>query len=228
MEWDRRGQVPHTVEVLPYPCVNLVLARGVVRVHGVGRRRFAYVLEGRDSVFGVKFRPGGFHPFLGSDVSALTDRAVPIEGVFGEAGAAFARALAGCDEREGRIALADGFLRGLRPEPDPRAELAAGVVGLAMLDETIDRVADLAARCGTTPRSLQRLFQAYVGVPPKWVLQRRRLHHAAARLEQGSGGLAALALDLGYFDQAHLTRDFRALVGRPPARYAVAAGSATA
>jgi AraC-like DNA-binding protein len=228
VEWDRRGQPPHTVEVLPYPCVNLVLARGVARLHGVGRKRFAYVLEGRDSVFGVKFRPGGFHPFLGSDVSALTDRAVPVEEVFGAAGAAFAEALAGCHEREGRITLAEDFLRGRRPKPDPRAELAAGAVGLAMLDESIDRVGELAARCGTTPRALQRLFQAYVGVPPKWVLQRRRLQAAAARLEQGAGGLAALALDLGYFDQAHLTREFGALVGRPPARYAVAADPATA
>jgi AraC-like DNA-binding protein len=42
------------------------------------------------------------------------------------------------------------------------------------------------------------------------------------------GGLAALALDLGYFDQADLTRELRALVGRPPARYAVAADPATA
>jgi len=52
------------------------------------------------------------------------------------------------------------------------------------------------------------------------VLRRARLHEAAARAESGTAvDWAALASDLGYADQAHLTRDFTATVGVPPARY---------
>lgn len=70
-------------------------------------------------------------------------------------------------------------------------------------------------------RSLQRLFAEYVGASPKWVLRRARLHEAAARAEEEAGiDWAALAADLGYCDQAHLTRDFTAAVGAPPAKYA--------
>jgi len=60
-----------------------------------------------------------------------------------------------------------------------------------------------------------------VGASPKWVLRRARLHEAAARADEGAGiDWARLAADLGYADQAHLTRDFTAAVGSPPGRYA--------
>ena len=73
---------------------------------------------------------------------------------------------------------------------------------------------------GLSARSMQRLFRRYLGVTPKWVLQRYRLHAAAERIAGGEGDLARLALDLGYFDQAHFIKDFKALVGRTPAGYA--------
>jgi len=82
-------------------------------------------------------------------------------------------------------------------------------------------VGQLAGACGIPERRLQRLFADYVGVSPKWVMRRARLHEAALRAESGGGvDWAALAADLGYADQAHLTRDFTATLGVPPAQYA--------
>jgi AraC-like DNA-binding protein len=70
-------------------------------------------------------------------------------------------------------------------------------------------------------------------VSPKWVLQRYRLHEAAERIAEGREALAdgeaagrhrwdwaATALELGYVDQAHFIRDFKALIGASPAQYA--------
>jgi AraC-like DNA-binding protein len=81
-------------------------------------------------------------------------------------------------------------------------------------------VEQAAARFEVTPRTLQRLFAEYVGVSPKAVLRRARLHEAAQRADNGSVDWAALAADLGYSDQAHLVRDFRAHLGTTPAAYA--------
>jgi AraC-like DNA-binding protein len=81
----------------------------------------------------------------------------------------------------------------------------------------------LAQVSGQPARRLQRLFADYVGVSPKWVMRRARLHEAALRAEAGgaaSVNWAGLAADLGYADQAHLTRDFTATIGVPPTRYA--------
>lgn len=69
-------------------------------------------------------------------------------------------------------------------------------------------------------RTLQRLFRRHVGVGPKWVLGRYRLHAAAEQLAAGERhDWTTLALDLGYFDHAHFIRDFSAVAGRSPAEY---------
>jgi len=69
-------------------------------------------------------------------------------------------------------------------------------------------------------RALQRLFQQYVGVPPKWAIQRYRLQEVAGKLNSGVViDWAKLAVDLGYFDQAHLIKDFKMLVGKTPTEY---------
>ncbi|MGL5850453.1 MAG: helix-turn-helix domain-containing protein, partial [Phycicoccus sp.] len=78
----------------------------------------------------------------------------------------------------------------------------------------------VARRAGTTQRTLQRLFTHYVGVGPKWVLARYRMHDAVADLDAGfDGSLADLAHRYGWYDQAHFTRDFTALVGVTPGEY---------
>lgn len=87
-------------------------------------------------------------------------------------------------------------------------------------DRTLLRAQDVAARAGASVRSRQRLFAAYSGVSPKAVLARYRLQNAAASIDAGElDDLAGLAAALGWFDQAHFSRQFRAVVGGPPGEY---------
>jgi AraC-like DNA-binding protein len=101
-----------------------------------------------------------------------------------------------------------------------------GRIAHALLhDRTITRVDQVCARFDVKPRTLQRLFQRYVGVSPKWVLRRYRLHEAAARLAEGTSGTwAEVAAELGYFDQPHFAelaeRTIRHLSATSPARSA--------
>jgi AraC-like DNA-binding protein len=125
------------------------------------------------------------------------------------------------------IAAAAGLLRRRGLAPDPVVEQVAGLVGRITEDPGLRRVAQLAEVSGLPERRLQRLFADYVGVSPKWVMRRARLHEAALRVEAdgpASVDWAALAADLGYADQAHLTRDFTATLGVPPSRYAAGPG----
>ena len=81
----------------------------------------------------------------------------------------------------------------------------------------VDLVAALAA---TSVRSLQRLFAGSVGISPRSVLARYRLQDAAAAIDAGGvDDLAGPAASLGWFDQAHFSRDLRAVVGVPPSAY---------
>ena len=124
------------------------------------------------------------------------------------------------------MGLAESLLSSVLPERDPVAEQVAALVSRITDDPGLRRVDELSAASGMTARTLQRLFADYVGVSPKWVMRRARLHEAAECADSGEPvDWACLASDLGYADQAHLTRDFTVTIGVPPVRYATTAGS---
>ena len=80
----------------------------------------------------------------------------------------------------------------------------------------------LAGELGLSKRGLQRLFAEYVGIGPKWVIRRYRLHEVTARMAAGGAiDWAVLAADLGYADQGHFIRDFKSMFGGPPTWYAL-------
>jgi AraC-like DNA-binding protein len=100
------------------------------------------------------------------------------------------------------------------------AAQVAELVAAAEADRSLTRAEGLAARAGLSLRSLQRVFTEYVGIGPKWVIQRYRILDAAAAAHGGDPvDWAALAAELGFSDQAHLTRVFTQVVGTPPATY---------
>ncbi|WP_218717304.1 AraC family transcriptional regulator [Nocardia sp. MH4] len=201
---------PYRQLVVPLPNVHLSLRDGRAEVHGPSSSHVYRELSGAGSVFGVAFRPGMFRPFLGGPVAELRDRTVDAATVFG---------------RELPVAAdvdsVERFLVERLPAPDPQAELAARVVDAIAGDIEVTRVEAIADRFGLSVRGLQRMFAEYVGLGPKWVVRRYRLHEITERL---AGGVvidwAATAADLGYADQAHLSRDFRRIFGEPPTRYA--------
>lgn len=204
-----RYREPYRQKIVPYPNVHLTFGDGTATVTGVATRFTTRVLAGNSGVFGVAFRPGCFRPFLGGPVSALTDRVVDAGEIFRDLPA-----------EPGRDAV-EAFLHTHLPASDPAAFEAADIVATIAAHPELTRVDDLARRCGTSVRQLQRLFAEYVGVGPKWVIRRYRLREVTARLESGAPvDWAALAADLGYADQAHFARDFKDLFGEPPTAYA--------
>ena len=208
-EWDLRGQEPYRQKIVPYPTVQLTFRDGDALVRGPERGHVVRVLEGRSRVFGVTFRPGCFRPFLGTSVSTITGRALPASAVFGPG-------LPPGDQQE-----VEKFLRARLPAPDPLAGQAADIVALVQAEPQLTRVDELAARAGVGIRRLQRLFAEYVGLGPKWVIRRYRLHEVGERLASGVDiDWVRLAGELGYADQAHFIRDFTAIVGESPTRYA--------
>lgn len=127
------------------------------------------------------------------------------------------------DDEDARVAALDAFLIP-RVRAGPRvlaqADLAMGLADRIRTDRTIRRVADFAQAEGMSVRALQRLFAGYVGVSPKWVLLRYRVHEALERAASDAEvDWAALAAELGYSDQAHLIREVSATVGVPPTAY---------
>lgn len=236
--WMVRWDLPHgdsfTQEVLPHPCANLSLERSTVsarggsrrgvEVHGLGTRRFVAKLAGRGVVLGTKLTPAGLHALARVPVATTVDRVVAMDEVVG--GAPALGAIDDLPPDEAFAGLCDAmsaFIRVRLDEVglDPAVPRVNALVARVRVDRTILRAEDLAREDGSSLRQLQRLFRRTLGVGPKWVVRRTRVQEAAERVAAGLRvPWARTAQELGYYDQAHLIRDFRAQIGFTPEAYA--------
>ncbi|MEU2198996.1 helix-turn-helix domain-containing protein [Isoptericola sp. NPDC019482] len=238
VRWDLPPGAEFTQVVIPHPNANVVAETDGFAVHGIPGGLFSRTLRGAGAVLGTKLRPGALRVLVGGPGALRPGLVVPaaaaLPGPRGPSASdvedagrrAVAAARAGDDE-----AAVAAVTPALRAAADgrrtPRSALAldrvARVLGAVVAGELGPDagVADLAALVGTSPRSLQRLFADWVGVSPKWVLQRHRVHLAADLLAADPAlPLADLAGAVGYYDQAHLGVDFARALGTTPAAYA--------
>ncbi|MEU6830658.1 AraC family transcriptional regulator [Nocardia beijingensis] len=222
--WDLRGRPPYRAEVLSYPSVNVTFERSETRtggfVNGVTTTKFIRELSGLGETFGIRFRAGGFGAFTGLDVGSFRDRAVPLAEVLPDAGSLTERVL-DAPTIEGRRRVVEEYLADHPAVEDPTYRLVLRIIDAMAADQELIRVDQIAERFDMPVRTLQRMFRRYVGAGPKWVLRRYRLQDGADLLAKGrTEDLAALAAELGYFDQAHFSREFTAEVGMAPLEYA--------
>ncbi|MET3804352.1 AraC-like DNA-binding protein [Nakamurella sp. UYEF19] len=211
--------------IFAHPAVNVVIEPQRAAVYGPPTRLATQRQSGVGWAVGVMFRPGGARPFLGT-AAEWTDRVEPIADRWagGASVVAEVRAVPGPAPlaEPDRVARVQEFLTALAPSavpPDTASATAAAATIAA--DRQIRRVEDLAIRTGIEMRSLQRLFAGHIGLSPKKVIRRYRLLEAAEAVSTGSSvSWAQVAVDLGFSDQAHLTREFTRAFGVSPARYA--------
>lgn len=220
VRWDLPPNISQRAETLPHPNVHLTLQQHEGRIYGVLDGRFTRTLEGHGSVLGVKFRAGGFRPFLGRSVATLRNRCIAFEEVFGAHASSLLDEMFSASGDAQRAEIVARFLSARLPAEDPQVDRIAAIVDGIAADPTIVSVDQVSKRWAMAKRTLQRAFSDYVGTTPKWVINRYRLHEALARLHAGAElNWAQLTADLGYFDQSHFIRAFRAIVGRSPAQY---------
>ena len=228
VRWDLCDRPPFRQETLPHPSINLVVDAQGARVFGVPTQLAVRLLHDRGWAVGTKFRPGAFTAITGIDAVSITDSSIAAPVALASPSVA-ARLEAAEDPLDVARAEIETRLAPYSDVDDPALEMVAAVFASMRECPPDTRVEHLAARHHLAPRTLQRLFQRYVGVGPKWVLKRLRVHEAVERLTTGPDRpWTELALDLGYYDHAHFIRDFRLVTGRSPTEYvreaAVASG----
>ncbi|MDF3820546.1 helix-turn-helix domain-containing protein [Leptospira sp. 96542] len=220
VSWDLTNKEPYLVETLPFPSVHIVFEQGNWEIYGVTKGRFSTLLEGRGSVFGIKFRPGGFHPFFKKNISTLTNKKIPISNLLKQNISSFENELFEKEDEGRKVKQIETWLEKYLPEKDPKVALVNSIIDRIKTDRNIQSVEQISKFSSMNLRSLQRLFHEYVGVSPKWVIQRFRIQEVADRIEkEKSIQYAEFALDLGYYDQAHFIKDFKNTIGLSPEEY---------
>jgi len=232
--WSLPVGATHHQHLLAHPCANLYvspveaeregLLPGPVRAElaGVVLGRGSRRLTGSGVCVAAKTTVGGLGAFVSGPAGALTDRVVRLGAAVRTDDPRLVADVQRADLVEAKVEVLrsalEAALHGDRVGP---ARQVAAVARIAETDRGIRRVGQLAAPAGVSVRTLQRMFVEYAGVSPTWVLRRYRLLEAAEAARSGDRvSWADLACDLGYSDQAHLVRDFGAVIGTTPAAYA--------
>jgi methylphosphotriester-DNA--protein-cysteine methyltransferase len=167
---------------------------------------------------GVRFRPGAVTAVLPVSMPAATDRETRLEAIVGAAAArALSRALLAARSEAARFTAAERWLVERLAQARPRGEGARAAVRLLLEARGAARIDDVARALGVSRRRLERSFRRELGIRPKLFARIARLNAVLAGLDAAERASAVdVALAAGYFDQAHLLRDFRGLAGRTP------------
>ncbi len=167
---------------------------------------------------GARFRPGAVTALLPVSMPAATDRETELAAIVGRAAAeALVRSLADARGEKARFAAAEAGLVGRRRTGRPRPMEAAAFVERVVRARGRQRIDEVARALGVTRRRLERVCARSLGIRPKLFARIVRLNAVLAGLDAPERASAVdLALEAGYFDQAHLLRDSRGLAGRTP------------
>lgn len=219
LRWDLPPGESFAAQVVPSAYTNFTCMPEGARITGVTTGLYGYEVKGSGVIIGIMFRPGGIAAFFDSPRD-LVDGFLPAQRIFPSVDDAFNRQVIDSTDQTA-LDMMHQVLRSHAPAPDPN---------IALIGEIIDRVRSsrgvsvrsLAEEFAMSMRTLQRLFEQYVGVGLKWVMLRDRLQQATLLADTVvDPNWTEIAYDLGYTDQSHFINDFKRIVGMTPRQYAL-------
>lgn len=225
-QWNLPAGTVSRQHVLPYPAANLVCDETTLTLVGPTTGSSVKELQGRGWSVGVLLRPAALgkihkHPHLIQDTStpfAAAELQTAIS-------AAMSHAIGAPDDeaeiaRESVAKIIAAWSNKHLSHFDDTALLANQMETLIATDREITRVEHLASHLHVSIRTVQRIAHRFVGLSPLAMIRRYRLQEAAQRLrDDPSLTIAQIASELGYADHAHLSTDFRRVLGESPQRY---------
>jgi AraC-like DNA-binding protein len=177
---------------------------------------FAVRPSGRADLVGVRLEAHAA-TWMGLNLPELVDREVDVAAACNAALSSLRVLLINAPDEDARVRHLDAALSTLILGAAQADWRVAAAVASVRRQRGLTDLAALAAEIGTTPRSLQRLFNRDVGISPKLLARIVRFQQVFAAWREDPASLSRVAQDCGYFDHAHLVRDFRELAGVPPA-----------
>lgn len=217
--WDLRGQKAHLQENIPHPCVNMVFEKNKSRIMGLVSKMYQYKMVDQGAIFAVKFHPGGFYPLYKKSIAQITDQTRPLTDIFSHAADTLIDSVLTATDLDSKIHIVENALLNLSTKPAPFLASLMAIIKAIETKHNITKTADICRQFSISSRTLQREFNRYLGISPKWVIRKYRMHQALSEFENDTGNWQQLVSNLGYFDQAHFIRDFKAMTGVTPGKY---------
>jgi AraC-like DNA-binding protein len=197
--------------VLPDGCIDFLFEASTGKLEVIGTMTRAIRVEGRgpERFVGVRFKPGGAVPFLRDRADLVTDRSEELRE------AELVEQLGG-RSIEDQVQLLEAFLLARLPQAKP-VDRRIAFAAARLVEYPAQRVEVLARDLALSRQFLRRLFLEHTGVTPKVFARIARMRRALELIE--TEPLAEAALEAGYADQAHLTKELKDLVGMTPSEW---------
>ena len=222
VSWDLRGQPEHIQQNLPDPNMHLVISKQGAKVMGPVSKKYSFTMQGQSKIIGVKFNLGALVEHLSCCASDAVDKEFELKNLFAFDQQELQKQALNNTDDETVIKHLTLCLLDYLPSSTKQLRIAQTQVEQIKTNNNINRVEQLADLSHTSVRNLQRLFKTYVGLSPKWLIRKYRLHHAMTMLEEHNISFTELATRLDYSDQSHLIRDFNEFLNITPRQYALA------
>ncbi len=193
-------------------------------ISGPHSDHFAIGTAQRVSVVGVHFKPGGAFPLLGLPASELRDANAPLDSLWGIEADELREQILEAETPEARFLILERALLDRIEEPPARHPAVAFALEEFRSVPHRRTISQVTHRIGVSHRHFIHVFSKEVGLTPKIFCRIQRFQKVLRLAEGRSAGRrrvdwAELALSYGYFDQAHLNRDFQAFSGLTPTAY---------
>lgn len=219
IEWDKDG-IYHSEQVMHRPYTDIFISQDEMGIQGTFRGVRTYKASGKGRIIGARFLPGAFHLFWKGPMIGLQDEFADIREVFPGMTRQFADHLLTLNNETAVKELA-GIIRTQLPSAsDTNVTLIQRIIAAIEQDAELLTVAAVAKKFGRSERTLQLVFQDYIGIGLKWFLQRHKLLAAAKNIrEREQPDWAGIAYDVGYSSQQHFITDFKKVLGKTPRQY---------
>lgn len=219
VDWDLGTSNSHTQRNLPDPNFHLVITDGRVTITGPVSKVYAYTMEKKGRIIGVKFCLGGLNALLPFPVERYVDTEIPAQDILGnDVCTALMSALSQSSDSN-VVAILEQYLSPFVTSQSDQHSLAQELVAWIKQNEDVVRLEQVASYAGLSQRTVQRLFKDCIGLSPKWLIRKYRLHHAIAALDNQQTSILDIVERLGYTDQSHLINDFKSLLDVTPQAY---------
>jgi AraC-like DNA-binding protein len=189
-------------------------------VSGAHGRSFTPDTAQAACIIGVHFKPGGAFPFLGLPVFDLADTHVDLENIGGSAAGRLRERLCEATTSAERFQLLQEYLLKCLAHGAEQHYAVSAALEMFGKNQAGPIVREAAKYLGLSQRRFIEVFKAEVGMTPKLFSRIQRFQQTRTFIQQHpSPNWATLALDLGYFDQSHLIREFLEFSGLSPTDY---------
>lgn len=219
VDWDLCGKAAHIQQNLPDPNFHLVISNGTATLLGPVSKSYSYEMQGKGQIIGVKFGIGALAERLSFKPADFIDQQLDVQQLFSVDSTQLLSDLKMATTDQQVVAILQAFLLPFAIQPSMQRTRVRKLVELIKQQSAITRVELLAEHSKMSVQAIQRCFRQYLGVNPKWLIRKYRLHQALLLLEQQSVEIADLVEALGYTDQSHLIRDFKEFLGVTPTVY---------